>query len=74
MLEWISHLLTMLPRKAGRCSFCQSTKTCIGEGVDSIFELLCGCCPLWEGDDSGLCCNRIGFSDLNRLNGGGVSE
>lgn len=59
----------MLPGKARGCSFCQSTKKCGGEGNDSIFELVCGCCPLLEKDDSELCYNIIGFSDLNRING-----
>lgn len=38
MLEWISQLLTILARKTRGCSFCQSTKKCIGEGDDSTFE------------------------------------
>lgn len=59
----------MLPRKARGCSFCQSTKKCRGEGDDSLFELVCGCCLLLEGDDSELCYNGIRFSDLNRING-----
>lgn len=67
MLEWISQFLTILPRKARGYSFCQSTKNALVREMTAslnsfVIAFLCM-------KDSGLCSNRIGFPDLNRING-----
>lgn len=72
MLEWISQLLTILPRKTRGYSFCQSTKNALVKEItvslnSFVIAVLCR-------KDSGLCSNRIGFPDLKRINGRSQSD